>query len=292
MPTTSNQPDSSFPTLLRIIVFFGKLFGYIWIPEQHVRVIYKMSRYAGARAPNRWGLIPFSDFTETLGPQIYIGGNIRDFTFNNILTKDIIPVTLHVNAIVSYDPRRAPDIARVLTKYPPETSVGIAQSYLQWVLLGTISKYDSPQLAQANIKVQIEAEVTGAVNKEMEFLGIQVHDHAHIMGVELPTRVMQRHEELAQQRASILAARQVDSTELRSTWLMNALEKAAGSGSGGFFVNFNELLQSYPERSAAGPPAQIIDQLPESRSLLGDSAATSPVTDIGLGTPSLDDSRL
>src|SRR5438105_12744611 len=81
------------PPLLRLILFLGKPFGIAFVPQHHVQVIYRMGKYAGVRGP---GMIYYSRLTETLGPMVLIKGQRNEYVFENIVARDVLPVTFRV----------------------------------------------------------------------------------------------------------------------------------------------------------------------------------------------------
>ena len=91
-----------------------------------------MGKYVGCRGP---GLIYISRLTETLGPLVLIKGQRNEYVFENIVSRDVLAVTMRVATSVAYDPAAAPELASTLTHAPRETYVTIAGVYIRWALL-------------------------------------------------------------------------------------------------------------------------------------------------------------
>src|SRR5689334_10979345 len=91
--------DKDYPPLLKLLLFVGGPMGLTFVPQHHVQVINRMGRYSGVKGP---GLVYHNRFTETLGPQVFIGGQIREYELDNIISRDVLPVTMTVSATIAY----------------------------------------------------------------------------------------------------------------------------------------------------------------------------------------------
>ncbi len=249
------------PPLLRLILWLGKPLGVAFAPLHHVQVIYRMGKYAGARGP---GLIYVNRLTETLGPLVNIASQHKDYTFENILSRDMLPVTMHVAASVVYHPLEGPELASTLTRVPREAYVSIAGTYLRWSLLALANQYTAEELTQSVVRAQLEQAVLDKTNAELHYLGLKLRGKVRIIGVELPQRLVDRHEIIAQRRASILAGTEFHPAEYRRVLVSEVIEHLARSGENESFLNFNEMLEAYATENQAvlPPPPNIIDVSP------------------------------
>jgi regulator of protease activity HflC (stomatin/prohibitin superfamily) len=255
-------PQAPKAPLLRFLCWILKPFGFVWIPEQHLQVIYRWGRYAGVREPNWLGFIHYSGLIEALGPQVYTGGQFKKYVFTGILSQDILPVTIHMTAIVGYDPRIGlPEVARVLTSRPRELIGNIAETYLRWSLSVLANRFIGTELAHRDVITEIEEEVKKIATKEMEFLGIQVRGKkVQITNVELPKSVAESQETLARQRESVQFWKQYSSADRIRALVEEAIKQLGESGAPDTFLDFSKMLEAYAaERDAGSLPAQVID---------------------------------
>src|SRR5258706_13661838 len=133
------------PPLLRLILFVGKPFGIAFVPQHHVQVIYRMGKYTGCRGP---GLIYYSRMTETLGPLVLTKGQRHEYVFENIVARDVLPVTMRVVTSVAYDPAAAPALASTLTQAPRESYIAMGGVYIRWALLAAANRFNAAELTQ------------------------------------------------------------------------------------------------------------------------------------------------
>jgi hypothetical protein len=248
--------------MLRLLLFVGRPMGLTFVPELHVRVVYRMGQYAGVRGP---GLVYLNRFTEVQGPLVYIGGQLKEYELDNVISRDVLPVTLHLSATVGYDPALGKDLASILTRIPKEAYVSIAGTFLRWGLLAAANQYTATELTQYPVRAEIETALRDSTNLELAFLGLKLLGKLRITRVELPATLAQRHETIAQRRANILAGADFHPVEYRRALVSEVIEHLARSGGAESFLNFGEMLDSYAaERQSGGPvPApRILEQPP------------------------------
>ena len=224
-----------------------------------------MGKYSGVRGP---GLIYTSRLTETLGPLVLTKGQRHEYVFENIIARDVLPVTLHLATSVSYDPAAAPELASTLTAAPRESYVSIAGVYIRWALLAKANRFNAAELTQADVRAQIENAVQEQANQELKFLGLRLSAKLRILSVELPSVLAERHETIAQRRANILASTEFHREEYRRAMVSEVLERLS-RGNAESFVNFSEILEAYAaeqpsEDQPARPanPPRIVEQPP------------------------------
>lgn len=257
-----NAQPVQHPWLLRLVLFLGKPFGWMWIPEQHVQVIYRWSYYAGVRKPNRWGLIRYSGATETLGPLIYTGSRQKEFEFKGLVTQDNLPINLRLYTLIRYDPELAPEVARTLVKLPQEIYVSIAETYYYWVLQLVVNQYTATALNRADVKLQLEEEIHQRVQGEMQPLGIVPVTRPRVLGIEMPVGLQERYMQLAQRRENILANTAFHPEAIRRALVTEVIESLAKHGPGESLVSFSELLQAYVTANPASLPPLTIEHEP------------------------------
>jgi len=267
--TRADDVQVEKPPLLRLILFLGAPFGITFVPQHYVQVIYHMGKYAGCRGP---GMIYHSRMTETLGPLVFVKNQRHEYQFENIVSRDVLPVTMHLATSVQYNPNAAPEIASTLTRAPRDTYVSIAGIYLRWGLLAAANRFNAAELTQADVRAELENTVQAQANDELKFLGLRLSAKLRILSVELPATLTERHETIAQRRANIQAGAEFHPAEYRRALVSEVLERLSQRGAESF-VNFGELLEAYAAEHPSGGeplapgaalprPPRIIEQPP------------------------------
>jgi hypothetical protein len=118
------------------------------------------------------------------------------------------------------------------------------------------------------------------VNEELTFLGLKITGKLRITRVEIPDSLRERHETIAQRRASILAGAEFHPAEYRRALVSEVLEHLSRGEATESFVNFGDVLEAYAaEHQAVAPPPEtgaaprIIEQPAQQRSLPDKSSA-------------------
>ena len=254
-----DQPDKiDLPPLMRLILWVGKPMGVAYAPIHHVQVIYRMGKYAGCKGP---GLFYYNKFTETLGPLVSIAGQIKEYELDNVVSRDVLPVKMHLSCTVAYDPSEGVELASVLTRLPKDMYTSIAGTFVRWAVLAIANQYNASELTQQAVRAQIEETVREKANAELAYLGLQAVGKLRITRVELPARLADRHETLAQRRANILAGAEFHPTEYRRALVSEVIETLGRRGESEAFLNFNEMLESVAEENprALPPPPNIVE---------------------------------
>lgn len=261
-----NQPEEPAveqPPMLRLILFLGRPLGIAFVPQHYLQAIYRMGKYLECRGP---GLIYHSPLTESLGPLVFVGNQRNEYRFENIVSRDVLPITIAILTNVVYDPGLGHERASVLTRLPREAYVSIAGTYIRWGLLAAANRYNAAELTQANVRTQIENSLHEQVGEELKFLGLRLAARLRIMSVELPASLTERHETIAQRRANILAGAEFHPAEYRRALVSEVLERLS-QGNAESFVNFGEILEAYaaehpPQAAQPATPLRILDQPP------------------------------
>ncbi len=264
MPIYKNdKPEKiDLPPLMRLLLWVGRPLGVAYVPLHHVQVVYRMGKYAGCKGP---GLIYYNKLTEILGPLVNIAGQLKEYELDNVVSRDVLPVTMHLSTTVAYDPKEGHELASVLTRLPKDTYASIAGTFVRWALLSIANQYNADELTQHAVRAQIEETVRDKANAELAYLGLKVVGKVRITRVELPARLADRHETIAQRRANILAGTEFHPTEYRRALVSEVIENLGRRGESEAFLNFNEMLESVAEekRPALPPPPNLIEVPPE-----------------------------
>lgn len=231
------------PLLLRFLLGVGQWAGFAFVPAGHVQVVYRMGLYKGVKGP---GLIRYDSFlSEKLGPLVFIGMEMLEQTFANLITHDNLSVTLNVSAALRYNPSDAPERAPQLTRLPQGQRMDVVKGFLHSALLAVVNRYSAEQLTQYLLRTRLQHEVSGLLAADIRFLGFTVvePERVRILNVKLPERITERHELNAQRRLNVLASSEFMPDELRRALIIEVLEKIGAPG-GKTQLSFGEALQS------------------------------------------------
>ncbi len=261
MAGKSQDEEDQRPFLMRWLLRLGKPFGVEFVPDLNVRVIYRMGRYSGVRGPGRYR---YNRWAEILGPQIFIGGQRRDFTFEGLLSQDAIPMTVRLNMLYTYDPRRAPDIAPALVRLPRETHTYLVSIFTEWATRLAVNQRNSFELARHNTLSTIETEIAASLRTDMRPIGFEAPGErpVRVLQVQPPSQLTERQQQIAQRRADILAAEEYSANAYRRALITEFIEQLARTGAGESIINFNELLDSYIAENKSGVPPMIDSSRP------------------------------
>jgi hypothetical protein len=149
-------------------------------------------------------------------------------------------------------------------------------------LLAAANQYNAAELTQSDVRGHIETAVRERVNEELKFLGLKITGKLRITRVEMPESLRERHETIAQRRASILAGAEFHPAEYRRALVSEVLEHLSRGEATESFVNFGDVLEAYaaehkevappPEGASAAP--RIIEQPSQQRALPDKSSAS------------------
>src|SRR5688572_2224960 len=185
-----DKPEKiDLPPLMRLLLWLGRPLGVAYVPLHHVQVVYRMGKYTGCKGP---GLIYYNRLTEILGPLVNISGQLMEYKLDNVVSRDVLPITMHVSTTVAYNPKDGHDMASVLTRLPKDTFAGISGTFVRWALLSIANQYNASELTQHGVRAQIETAVRERANAELAYLGLQIVGKVRITRVELPERLTDR----------------------------------------------------------------------------------------------------
>ncbi len=263
--------SSLYPPSVRIRLWLGNMFGiglkFEFVPEEHRQVIYREGHYWGVRGP---GIIRWNRWSEKAGPLVYTGNQTREFTFAEVTTHDVLPVTIRLRAVIRYDPKDTlKELARVFTHQSREAHLSIVETYIRKALMSAVNRYNATEITQHNVSALIEERLFQVVPEEMGFLGLHLNGKPKILNVELPRTLADRHEKLAQRQALIAATggKETDPLAIRQALMIEFLENLEKSGKSESLINFNQMFDAF-----------IAEKQGNAQILPGDSAS-----DIGSG---------
>lgn len=249
----------SLPIRQRLKLWLGGPFGYSYVPPRYVQVIYKDGAYTEVRGP---GIIRHNAWSETLGPFIKVAGMFQSYNFEDLITKDNQLVVMELKSPLSYDPRRAPQLAPTMIRLNPAVYSEISATYFRWALMGLTSQFFAHELSRTDVREHIEKKLTEVLTAELAFFGLKPGRRVQILKLYLPPMLQDRLNQIAQRRQGILAGMEFNSSDYRRALVTEVIEQMGKSGPGESFVNFTELLQGVIEEHNAASPPQIIDHRP------------------------------
>lgn len=258
----SPPPENNQPFSLRLLLKYGKWFGAGFVPDNTLQVIYENGLYAGVRGP---GQFRYNRITETLGPQISIAAQRRNFVFTELLSADNLPMTVRLSILFNYDPRRAPQFARALVRTTPEVRLNLVTSFAERATRVSINRRNSMELPQAAVLEAVEEEINRALQADLETLGFAFPTDRPVMvlQVQLPATLTSRHEQNAQRRAQILAGEEFNPSDYRRALITEFIESLVKTGAGESIINFNDMIDAYvAESKTPDPGPRIINQPP------------------------------
>ncbi len=256
----SPPPENNQPLALRLLLKYGKWFGAGFVPDNTLQVIYSNGLYAGVRGP---GQFRYNRVTETLGPIISIAAQRRTLVFTEMLSEDNLPITVRLNILFNYDPRRAPQFAKALVRSTPEVRLNLVTSFAERATRIAISQRNSMELPQAPVLAAMEEEITRALQTDLETLGFAFPTNRPVMvlQIQLPASLTSRHEQNAQRRAQILAGEEFHPADYRRALITEFIESLARTGAGESIINFNDMIDAYvAEYKAPEAGPRIINQ--------------------------------
>ncbi len=259
---TSHPPnDERQSFLLRWMLRLGRPFGMRFVPDLTVQVIYRMGQYAGVRGPGRF---QYNQLAETLGPQIFIGAQRHDFVFDGMLSQDTVPMTVRLNLVYRYDPRRAPDVAPALVRLPRETHLYLLGIFVEWATRTKVNQRNSFELARSPELNVVEADIAESLRADIQPLGFEAPGArpVRVVQVQPPASLTERQEQIAQRRAGILAGEEFNANAYRRALITEFIEQLARTGAGESIVNFTDLLDSYIAGKKTGAPPVIDPSMP------------------------------
>jgi hypothetical protein len=252
-------PENDRPFSLRLLLRYGKWFGAGFVPDNTLQVIYTNGLYAGVRGP---GQFRYNRFNETLGPQISIVPQRRSLVYPDMLANDGLPMTVRLNVVFSYDPRRAPKFAMILVRTTPEIRLNLVTVFAERATRVSISQRNSMELPQAAVLETIEGEISRALRSDLETLGFEFPGSRPVMVLQIqpPATLTTRHEQNAQRRAQILAGEEFHPSDYRRALITEFIENLARTGAGESIINFNELVDAYVAEYKTDPGPRVINQ--------------------------------
>ena len=235
---------SSRPLLMRFILTFGKWLGLEAVPQEYLRVIYRMDVYYAARGP---GLIRYNRLSEELGPLVYVGPFMGEYVLNDLMTRDNLRVSTRLGLTLRYDPRIAPARAPQLLRMMRPQRESVVESFIHGAAMAVINKYSADQLTQQTLRARIEQELSAVLADDIKFLGFKLvePERVRLVSVDLPARLVERHELLAQRRLNILGSSEFLPEDLRRALVIEVLERLGQSGGAQTYLSFNEALEGY-----------------------------------------------
>ncbi len=228
-----HQTNPKPPLGHRLKRTFGKFFGYHFVPENHVRVIYRDEKYYDARGD---GFIHIDGFFERADILVDVASHFDTLDVDGLPTNQGVPIGLRVYLGYRFDPRDTiPEIAVQLINLKRETFFALTLRYIREALLQIVPGLNVEEIARGQALLEIQRRVVEMATPRLSRLGITLSAGLAIQKVILPPELEQRlirdaqhglivsslHEHQPEQNAQALAAQVLEKLNLTSAEYVN-----------------------------------------------------------------------
>ncbi len=198
-------------------------FGYRHVPNFTLQVINRNGRYH--RAVDNTFVRAWSPF-ESLGRQVKIGLRVVDRTFENVMSRDGVPHTVHITARLLFDLRAANlNFAKAIADKGEAIIDGKATSLMDLALRRELSAIDSAQILQTGIIDKLEQALRKRLNS-LNHMGTTVlasEDGLVISEILPPKRVQDNRNEATNIHETIDKLMQFDNDEVKKALVAHFL---------------------------------------------------------------------
>lgn len=260
-----------------------RFLGYKHMPDEHVCVIYKSERYAGVRGP---GYFRINGWRERLGEAVKVSARTTPFTYENLSTREPVPISLTGKITFSFDPRppTEQEMAATFVRLSADALNGFVQDTVRRLVRIYTPQYPFAALRSSVSFPEIEAAVVQDFAREELLRRMGLNLGRFVIEQSLtPERTEARLQEAAQRMYNADAVQQVPLNELLLALYTELVEKSRGGSEQIWNMNDLATLIQRLEKSAA-PPTRIIDvapppTIPDSDKTASDSGTTAPDAD-------------
>lgn len=154
----------------RLFAFLGGIIGLHFAPDNHVVPVLRLGRYHRVEGPGFFWIMSLIE--RTLPPvktSIYVG----NFVFEEVLSRDNIPFTIHLTILFTFNPNTADkNAAAVLVRGGDSLLQIIVKDYTNQGLRRLVSRYKADALCAGSTMSSIERTLTHFLRAQMRVLGI------------------------------------------------------------------------------------------------------------------------
>ncbi|MDL1896003.1 hypothetical protein FBQ82_06995 [Anaerolineae bacterium CFX7] len=238
-----------------------RFLGYKHMPDDHVCVIYEGESYAGVRGP---GYFRINGWHERLGEVVKVSARTTPFTYENLSTREPVPVSLTGKITFSFDPRppTEKEMAMAFVRLSADALNGFVQDAVRRLVRLYTPQYTFAALRSSVPFPEIEAAVVQDFAREelLRRMGLKLGRFTIEQSLT-PERTEARLQEAAQRMYNADAVQQIPLNELLLALYTELVEKSKGGSEQIWNMNDLATLIQRLEKSAA-PPTRIIDVAP------------------------------
>lgn len=233
--------NTSAPPLFRLMLFFGKPFGWYYVPESYVQLVKRMEQYD--RLERGPGFKRYNSFTETLGPQFKVGLEPFAYQFDNLPAGDGLQLGLKFNLNYEFFPERVSKLTTVakLGVLSKDVFCEIVSNRIRRALLNIIPAYTTDAVCRGQEFVNIEKQLVANANPLLAPLGIEVSGPL-ILQVIPPDSLRARFEGVAQRRLNVEALREYQSTDVNRALAAEFVEGISGRSGDNQYLDVGNML--------------------------------------------------
>jgi len=144
-----NDREVKPPLAYRLGLFFGRLFGWRWVPDNHLGAVYRMERYNDLRGP---GFFRINPLTESVKLTVDLNPDFMSTNVSGLNTQDAVQLEMEVALGYVFDPRDLPhEEAQVFIKLPKNILRDIVTDFTTSTLLSIVPSYSAEHICRGGL---------------------------------------------------------------------------------------------------------------------------------------------
>lgn len=154
----------------RLISMLGRPFGLRFAPDNHVLPVLRLGQYHRVGGPGFFRIVPLLERTM---PPVKTSLHVGDFVFEDVLSRENIPLRVRLTVLFTFNPAAAPkSAAAVLVRGGDQLLQIIIRDYASQGLRHLVSRFKAEELSGGIARSIIERDLTHFLSAEMRTLGI------------------------------------------------------------------------------------------------------------------------
>jgi hypothetical protein len=159
------------PLAYRLGLFFGGLFGWRWVPDNHLGAVYRMERYRDLRGP---GFFRINPFTESVKLTVSLNPDFMSTNVSSLNTRDAVQLGMEVALAYVFDPRNLThEKAQVFVKWPRYILRDIVTDFARSTLLSVVASYYAEHICRGELFETIEQALEVQLAKRLRPLAMR-----------------------------------------------------------------------------------------------------------------------
>jgi regulator of protease activity HflC (stomatin/prohibitin superfamily) len=223
------------------MLFFGKPFGWYYIPEGYVQLVKRMEQYH--RLEKGPGFKRYNSFTETLGPQFKVGLEPFAYQFDNLPASDGLQLGLKFNLNYEFFPERVGKLTSVakLGILSKEVFCEIVSNRVRRALLNIVPAYSADAVCRGQEFENIEKQLVVNANQLLAPIGIEISGPL-VLAVIPPDTLRARFEGVAQRRLNVESLREYQSNDVNRALAAEFIEGIAGRSGDNQYLDVGNMI--------------------------------------------------